>query len=178
MVMFPLYFAAFRLEKVAFYSGDGSDLPQALVSFHHSLCSTPRYFPAPARAWKCLSALANFDKCYIRLKIIQLHMDNLSKTEANTSLWVCYRRKTRLRLSKFLKHSVMDLVWKRTHRCYTNKNVPWWKKANCVVLKLIHLFAWYFNFLHTKTGYEINKLWIIPYQIAISMRDSHGFLHL
>lgn len=108
----PPHFAAFRLEKVEFYSGDGSDLPQALVLFHHSLCSTPRHFPVPGRAWKCLSALANFDKCNIRLKIIQLHIGNLSKIEANTSLWVCYRRKTRLKLLKCLKYSVVDLVWK------------------------------------------------------------------
>lgn len=99
--------------QVAFYSGDGSDLPHALVLCHHSLCSTPRHFPVPVKARKCLSALANFDKCNIRLKVIQLHMDNLSKIEANTSLWVCYRKKTpRLKLLTFLKHSVVDLVWK------------------------------------------------------------------
>lgn len=51
------------------------------------------------------------------------------------------------------------------------------EKAKGVVLKLFHLFARFLNFLHTRAGYKMNKLWIIPCKIAISMRDSHGFIH-
>lgn len=100
--------------------------------FHHSLCSTPRYFPVPVRPWKCLSALANFDKYYTALKVIQLHMDNLRKIEANTSLWVCCRWKTRLKLMKFLKHSVMDLAWK-----WKSTWVLQWEKTKLSSVKII-----------------------------------------
>lgn len=65
-------FVAFRFEKMAFNAGESSDIPPLLVLFHHSLCTLPTHYSITVIVivWKCLSALANFDKCNIRLKII------------------------------------------------------------------------------------------------------------
>jgi len=58
-------------EKMAFNLGDSSDIPCLLIVRHHSLCTIPRHYPITVIVivWKRLSALANFDKCNIRLKI-------------------------------------------------------------------------------------------------------------
>lgn len=110
---FLAVFVAFRFEKMPFNTGDSSDIPHLFVLCYRSLCTLPTCYliTVIVTVWKCLSALVNFDKCNIRLKIIQPHRQNLIKIETNTHLWVLCRRKTRSKLA-VLKYTVMELMQK------------------------------------------------------------------
>lgn len=91
--------------------------------------------------WKCLSALVNFDKCNIRLKIIQPHRQNLIKIETNTHLWVSYRRKTRSKLSFKIYSYGIDVKIKQHTYIISIKMCPGRRERKTVFLKLFHSFT-------------------------------------